>query len=139
YIADTANNRIRVVNTQTSQITVATVVIQPGDIATVVGTGVTGYSGNGGPALNATLNSPFGVAVDASGNIYIADTYNGWVRELVNSTGIINNVAATKAVTLPTALSMDSNGNLFIADPPSQVIWEVTGNTIQVVAGTLGQ
>jgi hypothetical protein len=42
-------------------------------------------------------------------------------------------------VTLPTALSVDSLGNLFIADPPSQVIWEVTGNTIQVVAGTLGQ
>ena len=139
YIADTANNRIRVVNTQSAPITVATVSIQPGDIATVAGTGVSGYSGNNGPALSATLNSPFGVAVDGSGNIYIADTYNGWVREVNNSTGTITNVAATQVVAEPTALAMDSLGDLFIADPPSQVIWEVTGNTISVVAGTLGQ
>jgi trimeric autotransporter adhesin len=137
YIADTENNRIRVVNTQQSAITVATVQIQPGQIETVAGSGFTGYSGNGGPALDAMLNSPFGVAVDGSGDIYIADTYNGWVREVENSTGIINNVAATKVINQPTALSLDPNDNLFIADPVSQVIWEVTGGNISVVAGTL--
>ncbi|HEX8814265.1 MAG TPA: choice-of-anchor D domain-containing protein [Terriglobales bacterium] len=139
YIADTDDNRIRVVNTQQSAITVATVEIQPGQIETVAGDGLTGYSGNGGAALSATLNSPFGVAVDTSGNIYIADTYNGWVREVDGSTGVINNVAPTKVISEPTALAIDSHDNLFIADPVAEVIWEVSGGSINVVAGILNQ
>jgi trimeric autotransporter adhesin len=139
YVADTDNNRVRVVNTQPSAITVATVQIQPGQIETIAGTGLTGDSGNGGPALSATLNSPFGLALDNSGNIFIADTYNGWVREVEASTGIINNVAATKVINEPTALAIDANDNLFIADPVSEVIWEVSGGNISVVAGTLNQ
>jgi sugar lactone lactonase YvrE len=135
YIADTANNRIRVVNTQSSAITVAGVVVQPGDIQTVAGTGNVGYSGDNGPAVDATLHSPFGVAVDANGNIYIADSDNGIIREVDGSTGTITSLSATNALTLPSALSIDKNGNIFIADPPAQVVWELSGGSMNVVAG----
>ena len=135
YIADAANNRIRCVAVVAGGCVSNS---SAGSIYTVAGTGVSGFSGNGFPAVNATLNSPFGVAVDSSGDIFIADTYNGWVRE-VDASGVINNVAVTKVVTQPTALALDGNGDLFIADPPAQVIWEVSGNTISVFAGTLGQ
>jgi len=135
YIADTANNRIRVVNTQSSAIAVATVQVQPGDIQTVAGTGSAGYSGDNGPALSSTLNSPFGVAVDGSGNIYIADSNNGVIREVDFNTGIITTLSATKALTLPSALALDHSGNLFIADPPAEVIWELSAGAMKIVAG----
>ncbi len=67
YIADTANNRVRKVSAT-------------GLVTTVAGTGVAGYSGDGGPAIDAQLNSPEGVAVDNSGHIWIADTRNGRIR-----------------------------------------------------------
>ena len=134
YIADTANNRIRCVAVVAGGCVSGSTA---GDIYPVAGTGVAGYSGDNNSALSATLNSPFGVALDASGNIYIADTYNGLVREVNNSTGTITSLAPTKVITQPTALAIDSSGDLFIADPPSEVVWEVTGNTISVFAGTL--
>jgi sugar lactone lactonase YvrE len=134
YIADTSNNRIRVVNTQSSAITVAGVLIQPGDIATVAGTGDVGYLGDGGSALSATLNSPFGVAVNGSGDIFIADSYNGVIRE-VNFAGTITTLPGSDGTTLPSSLALDSAGNLFIADPAAQVIWQLSGSTLSVVAG----
>lgn len=82
YIADDFNNRIRKVNTA-------------GIISTVAGSGgsVTGsYSGDGGPATAATLYGPFGVALDAIGNLYIADMENYRIRK-VNTSGIISTVA----------------------------------------------
>jgi sugar lactone lactonase YvrE len=135
YIADTYNNRIRVVNTQSTPISVAGVQVQPGNIATVAGTGDVGYTGDNGPALSATMKSPFAAAVDSAGNIFIADSYNGWVRRVDSVTGIITSVSATKPVTLPSALAIDQAGDLYIADPPAQVVWKVSGTTISVVAG----
>ena len=79
YIADIDNNRIRKVSAT-------------GIITTVAGNGTVGYSGDGGPATSAQLNVPFGVAVDASGNLYIADAYNHRIRK-VSATGIITTVA----------------------------------------------
>jgi sugar lactone lactonase YvrE len=137
YIADAANNRVRVVNTSPSNpITVATVTVPPLGIATIAGNGDVGYSGDTGPATLATMDGPFGVAVDASGDILISDSQNGWVREVNATTGIISTLSATKPVTLPAALAIDTSGNLFIADPPAQVIWEVSGSTITQVVGT---
>jgi len=137
YIADAANNRVRVVNTNpNNSITIATVVVPPLGIATIAGNGDVGYTGDGGPATQATMDEPFGVAIDASGNIYISDSQNGWVREVSASTGVINTLSATKPVTLPAALAFDKSGNLFIADPPAQVIWEISGSTITQVVGT---
>lgn len=134
YIADTSNNRIRVVNTQNTAIVVAGVPIQPGDIATVAGNGDIGYTGDNGPALSATLNSPFGLAVDAIGDIFIADSYNGVLRE-VDTAGIITTLSVSKSLNLPSSLVFDKAGNLFVADPAAQLIWEVSGSTITAVAG----
>ncbi|MGP0019574.1 MAG: hypothetical protein ACLPHP_13465 [Candidatus Sulfotelmatobacter sp.] len=157
YIADTNNSVIRVVNTQTSAITVAGVIIQPGTIQTVAGSGTAGYSGDGSLATGAELDDPFGVFVDSHGNIFIADTSNSAIREVVASTGNIQTVAgngtpctnqssfcgdsgpATSAqLALPQGVFVDSLGNIFIADTFNSVIREVTvaNGNIQTVAGT---
>lgn len=121
YIADTANNRVRKVS--------------GGQISTVAGTGSLGYSGDNGAATSATLNAPSGVIVDASGNVFIADTNNFVIREIAVGTGTITTIAgdgtqctpntapcgdggpATSAqFTNPTSLAFDGSGNLFIAD-----------------------
>jgi hypothetical protein len=81
YVADTYNNCIRKIDVT-------------GTITTVAGTGLPGYSGDGGPARNAQLNLPHGVAVDTAGNIYIADTANNRIRK-VSSDGIIATVAGS--------------------------------------------
>jgi hypothetical protein len=157
YIADSADNRIRVVNVQTSQITVAGVVVQPGQIATIAGNGDVGWLGDTGPATLANLDSPLGVTVDLSGNIYIADTSNGEVRCVLNVVGgcggstepvgtIItfagtggscsgtnacgDNGPATEAQLVPSTLAVDSSGNVYIADA-----WD---NRIRCVLGVTG-
>ena len=70
FIADTCNNVIREVNPST------------GVITTVAGNGICGYSGDGGAATGAELNAPTGVAVDAAGDIFIADSGNNVIREV---------------------------------------------------------
>ena len=77
YIADTGNNRIRKVSN--------------GVISTVAGNGNSGFSGDNGPAINAQLKSPGGVAVDSAGNLYIADTLNNRIRKV--SDGVISTAA----------------------------------------------
>ena len=81
YIADGTNNRIRMVTASS------------GFISTVAGTGTAGYSGDSAAATSAKLNGPAGVAVDSSGNIYIADRVNNRVRKVTISTGYISTVA----------------------------------------------
>ena len=129
YIADYGNNRIRVVNTQPGPITVLGVTIAPGNIATVAGTGIAGYSGDLGPATNARLSNPSSVALDAAGNLYIADSDTCYIRK-VNPSGIITTVAgngtpgptgdggpATSAqLYLPYGVTLDKAGNLYITD-----------------------
>src|SRR5207248_2211419 len=85
FIADTFSSRVR------------EVVRATGAIVTVAGTGAFGYGGDGGPATAASLNHPEGVAVDAAGNLFIADTFNSRVREVVRATGTILTVAGTGA------------------------------------------
>jgi trimeric autotransporter adhesin len=79
YIADTSNNRIRKVSLA-------------GIITTVAGNGTPGYSGDGGPATSAQLSGPEGVAVDAAGNLYVADSTNDRIRK-VSPAGVITTVA----------------------------------------------
>jgi trimeric autotransporter adhesin len=140
YIADSANYRIRMVTKST------------GIISTVAGTGSSGYSGDGGQATSAALYSPRGVAVDASGTIYIADTYNNRIRMVTKSTGIISTVAgsgtqgykgdggpATSAnLYYPASIAVDALGNIYIADQYNNCIRMVTKSTgiISTVAGT---
>ncbi len=84
YIADSYNGRIRKVD-------------HGGTITTVAGNGMLGFSGDGGPATNAELRVPGGIAIDGSGNLYIVDTGNGRIRK-VNAAGIISTVAGNGAV-----------------------------------------
>jgi subtilase family serine protease len=136
YIADSANDRIRQVGTN-------------GIITTVAGNGSYGFSGDGGAATSASISTPYGVAVDAVGNFYIADCYNGRIRQ-VGSNGIITTVAgdgiygysgdggvATSAsMTYPVGVSVDNLGNLFIVDQNNERIRRVGINgIITTVAG----
>ncbi len=136
YIADTDQNVIRKVNTA-------------GTITTVAGTGGQGYAGDGGPATAALLDSPGGVAVDSTGNIYIADTHNNAIREVSASTGDISTIAGTGVagysgdsstataamLSNPTAVAADSNGNVYVADTNNHRIRKIIGTTIYTVAG----
>jgi streptogramin lyase len=74
YVADTGNNVIRMVTSN-------------GTITTLAGNGIGGYSGDGGDATSAELNGPYGLAVDATGELYIADTFNNVVRLSSTSSG----------------------------------------------------
>ena len=140
YIADYGDNKIR-------KVTAAT-----GIITTVAGTGIYGYSGDGGPAASAQLSSPSGVAVDGSGNLYIADTYNSVIRMVAAATGIITTVAgggsafpgnggpATSAlVRYPDGVAVDGSGNLYVGDTSNR-LRKVTAATgiITTVAGSGG-
>jgi sugar lactone lactonase YvrE len=125
YIADTNDNRIRVVNTQNASITVDLVTIAPGNIATVAGTGAQGFAGDGGVSTSASLDIPQGIYVDSAGNQYISDTGNQRVRLVINSTAIINTVVGggsgdgngtNASLAAPNDIIKDSSGNLIIAD-----------------------
>jgi len=142
YIADYGNERIRKVDTN-------------GIITTVAGDGTYGYGGDNGPATSAQLRSPEDVAVDNSGNIYIADNGNHRIRK-VDTNGIITTVAgngtqdyngdngdnglATSAkLDYPEGVAVDSSGNIYIADANDRRIRKVdTNGIITTVAGTGG-
>lgn len=156
YIADHQNSAIRVVNTGSQALTVAGLTIQPGAIQTVAGNGTactdpSSGCGDNGPATSAELNFPSGVSLDATGDIFVADTNNNAVRE-INSAGLIQTVAGTlglrgysgdngppTSATLdtPSGLFVDSYGNIFIADSDNAAIREVVAvaSIIQTVAG----
>ncbi|MBM3933338.1 MAG: hypothetical protein FJ319_03400 [SAR202 cluster bacterium] len=138
YIADTLNHRVRKVAAGTNVIT------------TVAGNGVAGFAGDGGPATQASLNSPRGVAVDSKGVIYIADTLNSRVRRIDPVTGNISTYAgdgsfafggdngpATSAILRqPHGLAVDAQDNLFIADTLNLRVRRVNiAGTITTVAG----
>lgn len=136
YIVDTGNHRVRKVS-------------PGGTITTLAGNGTGGYSGDGGPAVAASLNGPKGVAVDAAGNLYIADTGNGRIRK-VTPAGSITTVAgngqaaysgdggpATAAsLNAPKGLAVDAAGSLYIADTDNFRVRKVSpGGTITTAAG----
>jgi hypothetical protein len=126
YIADSQHNMIRKVDTTQT-------------ISTIAGNGDAGYAGDNGPAANSTLNTPSGVAVDGAGNLYIADTGNNVIREIVAATGIIKTVAGngtqgnsgdgglaiTASLNQPLGVTVDIAGNLFIADTGNNRIRKV--------------
>jgi len=118
YIADRNNNVIRKVNGAT------------GIISTVAGNDTAGYNGDGGPATSAKLNQPYGICIDSSGNLYIADRSNRRVRRVSALTGIITTIAGTGTagtsgdggpatsalLSLPYSVALDRQQNLYVAD-----------------------
>ena len=137
YIADAANHRVRKVT-------------PAGTISTVAGNGHPGFSGDNGPASAAQLNQPYDVALDAAGNLYIADYGNQRVRT-IGTNGNIATVAgsgssgssadggpATAALLLgPRNVATDPAGNLYISEFDGHRVRRVTpGGTIGTVAGT---
>jgi uncharacterized protein (TIGR03437 family) len=138
YISDSINQRIRKIDTQ-------------GIITTFAGNGTQGFSGDGGPATQARLALPQGVAVDTAGNVYFADAGNARVRK-VDTNGIISTVAgngtplslgdggpATSAGMTPVWVAVDAQGNIYIADPGSHRIRKVnTSGIISTYAGGNG-
>ncbi|PIP72904.1 MAG: hypothetical protein COW89_03905 [Nitrospinae bacterium CG22_combo_CG10-13_8_21_14_all_47_10] len=137
YISDRSNGRVRVVNNK-------------GIITTIAGNGEDGFKGDSGPATQAQLSKPFGLALDKKGNLYIADRGNNRVR-MVNPQGIITTVAGDggfffmgdngpayrASIAGPTGVVVDDNGVLYIADRNNNRVRSVdTQGMIQTVAGT---
>jgi hypothetical protein len=148
FIADLASERIYKLDASTSNLTV------------FAGTGAGGYSGDGGPAIDATFNHPFGLAFGPAGNLFVSDSRNNVIRKIDVSSGIIETVAgsgfgagpgdadACSAVTPglkakktvlcnPFGIAVDASGNLYFTNATSQVlkVMESTG-IVSVVAGT---
>ncbi len=128
YIADADNDNIRKVNTA-------------GIITTIAGTGIQGYSGDGGQATAAELHTPDGLAIDAAGNLYISDDGNNRIR-MINTMGIISTIAGDNALGggysgdggpataadlyLPVEVVFDAAGNLYISDADNYRVRKVS-------------
>ncbi|HEU5341733.1 Ig-like domain repeat protein [Edaphobacter sp.] len=127
YIAEAGKHDIRKVDSA-------------GDITTIAGTGTQGFGGDGGSATAAELDSPQGLAVDAAGDLYVADTHNQRIRKIAATTGIITTVAGagvagysgdggpavSARLDLPTAIALDTAGNLYVADTANHRIRKIS-------------
>jgi PKD repeat protein len=139
YIADEYNQRVLKMTSS-------------GTVSTVAGTlGVIGYTGDGGSATAATMNHPFNLALDGSGDLFICDALNSVVRKVVLATGIITTVAGngtagysgdggpalSAQLDNPTGLTFNSHGDLYITDDANHVVRELLSTgTIITIAGT---
>jgi alpha-tubulin suppressor-like RCC1 family protein/sugar lactone lactonase YvrE len=136
FIADYFNHRVRKVDPS-------------GIITTIAGNGTEGYGGDGGPATQAQLQRPAGVAVDGAGDVFVADSFNNRVRK-VDPAGIISTVAGTGATGLtgdggpataaavyqPGRVDLDAAGNLYVAQDQASAVRRVdTAGTITTFAG----
>ncbi len=136
YIADTANQRVRIVSVST------------GVITTVAGTGIQGFSGDGAVATSAQLNAPAAVLLDPAGNLYIADSGNNRIREISAATGNIQTLSGTSTQGFsgdggpanvasmygPYSLFFDQSGNLFFSDLFNNRIREIYASVITLPA-----
>ncbi len=138
YVVESANNDVRKINLSTST------------VSTFAGTGTQGFTN--GPIASATFFSPYGIAIDASGNMYVADIVNNCIRKITVSTGIVstfagsgtqglsNGPAATATFYYPAGVAFDSKGNLYVAELKNNTIREITTTgTVTTYAGTGAQ
>lgn len=141
YFSDTFNHRIRRVDAKT------------GTITTLAGSGKKGFAGDGGKATDASLNEPYGVELDAEGNLFIVDRLNYCIRKVEAKTGTITTVAGTggkfgfagdggpadKAQFVePNGICLDGKGRLYIADVAGHRVRSVDlkSGTIDTLVGT---
>jgi len=129
YFCDTGNNRVLRLDAKTGRVEIA------------AGSGINRFGGNGGPALAAEMNQPASLAVDAAGNLFIADTQNHAIRRVDAKTGLLTTVAgdgtpgfagdggpAAKArLNFPTGLGLDGKGNLYVVDSVNARIRKIEG------------
>ena len=121
-------------------------------VETIAGTQIDSFSGDGGPAIEATLDGPSDIYVDKAGNIYISDKWNGRIRRIDAETGIIETVvgngtyvfsnddgapALEASLWTPSCVVVDDAGNIFIVDPIKDLIRRVDAQTgiIETIAG----
>lgn len=143
YIADTGNNVIRMISAATGEITTVAGLSSTSTICNM------DVVGDGCPATQASLKQPWGVTLDASGNLYIADTYEHRIREVSAATGIIATIAGTGTtqsngsggyngdgiaanaaeLNYPYAVAFDSQGNMYIPDAGNQRVREVVASS----------
>ena len=136
FISDPPYNRIRKVDAA-------------GIITTVAGTGTPGYSGDGGLATAAQIKTPYGLAADRAGNIFIADVANNRVRK-IDAAGIITTIAGTGVpgfsgdggpatlaqMSAPNCIAIDASGNLYVASVPNQRVRKIDlSGVITTIAG----
>ncbi len=140
YISDSTNNRVRKVDALT------------GVITTVAGNGTRDFSGDGGPAIKASLAFPMGLTVDQEGNLFIADARNHRIRRVDAQTGIITTVAGqgirglggdngpalSALMSYPTSVTLDKEGNLYIADSENGGIRRVDKKT-GIISSVVGE
>lgn len=124
-----------------------------GIITTVAGTGTPGYSGDGGPATDATIYWPQGITLDHFGNLYISDQFNNTIRKVTAATGIISTIAGDNsllgysgdggpatnaALWRPTDVGVDGMGNVYFVDQSNAAVRKVNATTgiITTIAGT---
>ena len=138
YVADATVNRVRKITSS-------------GSVSIIAGTGTANFTGDGGPATAATFRGPSGIAVDAAGNVYIADTNNHRIRRISAADGTIATIAGTGSagfsgdggsafaarLQAPMAIALDAAGSLYLADPTNhRVRWITPNGTISTFAGT---
>ena len=127
YIADVANQRV-LMWTASTRI-----------IITIVGNGVSGFSGDGGAGTSAQLSLPSGVAVDGAGHVFVADSLNNRIRMWTASTRIVTTVVGTSAaLSFPQDVAVDVAGNVYIADYYNNRIpmWNASTGVVTTIVGT---
>ncbi|WP_458762497.1 NHL repeat-containing protein [Cupriavidus basilensis] len=133
YVADSGNNQIR-------KITPA------GNVTTLAGSSTAGFAN--GTGVSASFSNPIGVAVDASGNVYVADTGNNAIRMITpagvvttlagsGATGFVDATGTAAAFNSPYAVAVDSSGNVYVTDNSNNVIRKVTAaGVVTTLAGS---
>jgi len=123
YVSDSRNHMIR------------KIVVSTGVVTTLAGSTTSGAADGTGPA--ASFNSPAGVAVDTSGNVYVADTANNMIRKIVAATGVVTTLAGsttggaangsvtTASFRVPTGVAVDASGNIYVADAQNNMIRKI--------------
>jgi uncharacterized protein (TIGR03437 family) len=141
YIADTGDHRVRVISAD-------------GRVSTIAGTGIPGYSGDGGPAHQAQLREPYGLALDRLGNLYVADLGNRCVRR-ISPGGIINSVAGggsstslrvndgatavLPALQAPRNVALGEDGSLYISDFGANRLYVVNRDGVAAILAGSGK